>query len=303
VPDDLKPAYTLCFADRIFLDNAWIRLALGGVDLTVGRQQISPGTGYVWNPVDLFNIKDVLDPTYEQPGHNAVRADISLGKGIILTGLFAVGEDWDSSAGMLQVKSCLGRFDVTFVAASVEWGFSDFSPPALEETGFPRPCETRRMLGFSTAGEVLGMGVWAEAAFNRMQAVGDFNEFVVGGDYTFDFQTYVMWEYFHSDLGRRRSQDYTLTDWMRLLAGEQKSLARNQVFFMLRHPITNFIDLSLRGICCLSDGSTTLVPTLNWSVAGNVDLSLYINLNLGKAGTCYASRSGSGGMVRLRAYF
>ena len=31
----------------------------------MGKQQISLGTGYVWNPTDVFNIKELFDPTYE----------------------------------------------------------------------------------------------------------------------------------------------------------------------------------------------------------------------------------------------
>jgi hypothetical protein len=79
VPPELVDYYVLPFDDRIFLDNAYVRLSFKYGDVIMGKQQISLGTGYAWNPTDLFNTKDLLDPTYEQPGHNALQLDVPLG--------------------------------------------------------------------------------------------------------------------------------------------------------------------------------------------------------------------------------
>lgn len=79
VPPGMESLYILPFSNQAYLDNAYLRLSFKHFDLTVGKQQISLGTGYVWNPMDVFNIKELIDPTYEQPGHNAVRLDIPIG--------------------------------------------------------------------------------------------------------------------------------------------------------------------------------------------------------------------------------
>ncbi|MDW7682152.1 MAG: hypothetical protein SCK70_16435, partial [bacterium] len=42
--------YVLPFDDRHFLDNAFVRLSFKKADLTIGKQQLSMGTGYAWNP-------------------------------------------------------------------------------------------------------------------------------------------------------------------------------------------------------------------------------------------------------------
>ena len=73
---DFNP-YVIAFSERSFLDNAYVKLMFDHADVTVGKQQLSFGTGYVWNPTDVFNQKDITDPTYEQPGHNAVRLDLA----------------------------------------------------------------------------------------------------------------------------------------------------------------------------------------------------------------------------------
>ncbi len=41
----------------IFLDYNKLRL-----NIRVGKQQLPWGTGYAWNPTDIFNAKDILDP-------------------------------------------------------------------------------------------------------------------------------------------------------------------------------------------------------------------------------------------------
>jgi len=66
VPAALRQLYSFRFSDEIFLDNAFVKLRFTHFDATIGKQQISIGTGYAWNPTDVFNIKDLLDPTYEQ---------------------------------------------------------------------------------------------------------------------------------------------------------------------------------------------------------------------------------------------
>jgi hypothetical protein len=83
--------FRFTYRDTIFLDNAYARINLPRFDLTIGRQQISLGTGYVWNPIDLFNYKSIADPTYEQPGHDAFRVDAPLSLKYNLSLLYGLG--------------------------------------------------------------------------------------------------------------------------------------------------------------------------------------------------------------------
>ena len=219
VPDGMEPFYVIPFSNRHFLDNAYIKLAFKHFDLTVGKQQISLGTGYGWNPTDVFNIKDPLDPTYEQPGHNAVR---------------------------------------------------------LENMNFLESPERRQLLGASTAGELLGLGVWAEYGYNWMENSKDFYELVVGADYTFDFQTYVMVEYYRNTLGKTNYEQYNLNDWMRLFVQEQKAVSRDQIYSFIQHPATDLLNVGISTIFSISDKSLALVPTLNYSLSENVEIMAYL---------------------------
>lgn len=303
IPERMKDLYVLPFNNRQFLDNAYIKIAFKYFDLTAGKQQISLGTGYAWNPTDVFNIKDLLDPTYEQPGHNAVRLDIPLSNRSTLTALYSPEEDWKSSARMVRIKGNLGRFDLSLVAIEKIWRFHDYTQFDPAGMYFLEQPEKRQLLGGSTAGELFGLGVWAEYAYNWMETTENFYELLVGTDYTFDFQTYVMAEFYRNTLGKSDHQEYSINDWMRLMAMEQKAITRDQIFLFIQHPVTDFIQLGMSNIYSISDNSLALVPTLSYSFSENVEIFVYLNLNLGKEGTVFAESMGNGGMVRVRVYF
>jgi len=303
VPQGMEDFYVLPFSDRSFLDNAYIRFSHRYFDLTVGKQQISLGTGYVWNPTDVFNIKDPVDPTYEQPGHNGVRLDMVLGSAYTLTALYLPEDTWKNSAKLIQLKGRISHFDYAFIAIEKVWRFHDYTRFDVGSMNFLELSERRQLLGASTAGELFGLGVWAEYGYNRMEDSEDFCELVVGTDYTFDFQTHVMIEYYRNTLGKTDYEKYTLTDWMCLFAAEQKAVSRDHVYVFIQHPVTDFLSLGLQTIHSLSDRSFALVPTLNYSLSENVDVMAYVNVNVGKKGQLFSKIIGDGGLLRARVYF
>jgi hypothetical protein len=303
IPLEIKPYYVLRFSNETFLDNAYLKLSFKHFDLTLGKQQISLGTGYVWNPTDVFNVKDVLDPTYEQPGHNAVRVDVPLGALSSLTFLYSPEAAWRESGKMLRWRGCLSHFDVSLVALEILWTFHDYTRLDPETGMFPELPERRRLLGGSTAGEVLGLGVWAEFAYNWMERSRDFHELVVGANYTFDVQTFVMLEYYRNTLGKANAGGYDLNDWMRFYAAEQKAIARDQLYLLVQHPATDLLEVGVQAAVCLSDSSLALVPTLRYFLSDNVDVFAYFNINLGKEGSVFARSMGEGGLLRVRVYF
>jgi len=303
IPVTLRPLYTLPFENQTLLDNAYVRLSLMGFDLTVGKQQISLGTGYVWNPTDVFNVKDVLDPTYEQPGHNAVRLDIPVDGRHTATLLYAPEASWGESGKLLQLKGGAGRFDYSLTLIETRWTFHDYSRFDAGSLNFAALPERRRLWGGSAVGELLGMGVWAELAFNTMERSKDFYELVLGSDYTFDFQTYFMVEYYRNTLGKSDYRTYGLNDWMRFFTSEQKSVTRDQFYSLVQHPVTDLLVLGFQCLLSLSDGSCSFVPLARYSLSDDTELFAYLNLNIGSEGKTYGCSLGRAGLLRLRVYF
>ncbi len=303
VPQGAENLYMVSFNNRNFLDNAFIKIAFKHFDLLAGKQQISIGTGYVWNPMDVFNIKDLLDPTYEQPGHNAIRLDIPIGYKYTFSMLYSPEDTWKNSAKLLRLKGRISHFDYSLVAIEKYWRFHDYTQIDSVIGTFLELPERRRLLGISTAGELFGIGVWSEYAYNNMEISKDFYELVIGGDYTFDFQTYIMMEYYRNTLGKKNLQEYTLNDWMRLFYAEQKAISEDQVYTLIQHPATDFINVGIMNIYSISDNSLTIAPNLYYSLSQNVEITAYLSFNIGKEGSVYGEGQGSGGLLRARIYF
>ncbi len=303
VPVGAESFFVLPFSDRHFLDNAYIKLSFKSFDLTVGKQQISLGTGYVWNPTDVFNIKELFDPTYEQPGYNALRLDVPLGSMYTFTTLFSPEDTWKNSAKLIQIKGRISHFDYSLIGIEKVWRFHDYTQFDFVNMNFLELPGKRKLLGASTAGELLGLGVWAEYAYNWMENSEDFYELVIGTDYTFNFQTYMMIEYYRNTLGKTDYEQYNLNDWMRMIALEQKAISRDQIYVFIQHPAADLLSVGISTIYSISDNSFALVPTLNYSLSDNVEVFAYLNINFGREGKVFAKNMGNGGVIRARVYF
>ncbi len=296
VPTFVRSFFRFSYKDSLFLDNAFVRLSFRFGDLTVGRQQTSLGTGYAWNPTDVLNMKNLIDPTYEQPGHNAVRVDIPIGTRYTVVGLVTPGEDLKNWGRLVRFKGQLGHFDYSLIAVETQWEFTDFRR-------FQSIRENRRLFGGDFAGQILGVGVWGEWASNRMKKSGRFTEGLLGADYTFRNGCYLLAEAFHSTLGKNNRRRYTLTDWMQFLIGQKKAISRDQVYFLASYPATDLLTIGLSAVGSLSDGSVAVIPLIRDNVFENVELTVLGNYYHGKTGSVYADHLGNGGLVRLRVYF
>jgi hypothetical protein len=300
IPAAFRSYYVLPFNDQSKLDNAFIRISFKRWDLTAGRQQISLGTGYAWNPTDLFNIKDLFDPTYEQPGHNAIRADVALASRWNLTALIGPEENWDRSAKLLTTKIGLGRFDISVTVIEKTWLYHDYQ--SFSEYSFSGEPEERRLIGGSMVGELLGLGVWIEGGYNNMHKSTDFTELTAGLNYTFESGTFLMLEYFYNSACSTNEEDYTLNDWMRYFSAEQKTLTRHQLYTLIQHPISDLTQIGL-SVITAGDGSLALLPILTTTPFENMEVTAYTNFYFGSELSAFNRKLGNGGLIRLRVYF
>jgi hypothetical protein len=303
VPPWATPDFAFAYNDSIFLDNAYLKIRFPAFDITVGKQQISLGTGYVWNPTDLFNFKDFADPTYEQPGHNSIRIDISLPRRSGLTMIYIPEDSWDDSQKLILYKESIGHFDISACFVEENWRFSDFIN-RYTWPGLSNDPQLRRLYGISFAGELLGIGVWGESGFNTFHRhYGDFSEIVFGLDYTLDNGTYLLAEYYRNGLAREDYHDYDLNDWMHFFLAESKSVSRDNLYLYIDYPLTDLIHLNNSAVASLPDMSIALTPRLNYSLYQDVELTLLINIYTGREETAYNRDLGTGGLARLRIYF
>ncbi|MFB0516834.1 MAG: hypothetical protein ACETWG_09575 [Candidatus Neomarinimicrobiota bacterium] len=284
--------------DTLYLDNVFLKARFQHFDLTVGKQQISLGTGYAWNPTDIFNVKDLMDPTYEQTGITAMRAEVPLGDRVGLDLILAPEESWEASAKMVQAKAGLGSFDFTgtyteYTRPYPYWRLKTYTDTLM----------TYRKLGGSIVGQIWELGLWGEGLWHMGDSPGNMNfgEYLLGIDHTFDFQTYMMVEYFHNSAGADTS-NLAFFDYEQYLDGRSHSLMQDYVFLMANHPISDVLSVGLFGIANLNDESFAVNPLLNWNAFENVNVSLFGSFAVGDADTEFGLQDWAW-RLRLRAYF
>ncbi len=297
VTPEAYPLFEFSYRDTFYLDNAYARFAINRLAVTVGKQQISLGTGYFANPTDIFNTKDALDPTYEQPGHNGLRVDLMLNQRLNLMLLYAPVEfDFEKSGKLLRAKMGLGHFDLSLLASESQYISTDFYT-------FQQAMQRRRMIGGDIVGEVIGLGVWAEGMYSFLEQGDDFYEFLVGTDYTFESGLYTMLEYHHNSLAESDHELYDLNDWMRFFVGEAKTLPQKQAYGLINYPLTDMLNIGTSVILEISGWSAAVVPMVQYSLFQNIDLILMGNIYIGEEGTAYSNTLGNGAFLRANVYF
>jgi len=280
--------------DTILLDNVYMKISFPKLDLTIGKQQISPGVGYAWNPTDIFNAKTLLDPSYEQTGVSVIQFEIPINSRSSLSGVFKPEYNWDNSTKQAWLNSGLGRFDYSITAAEYNWESTRGLIYQYESL------ENRSLAGVSIVGEAFGWGLWSEFAYNHIEYYSgpevwvssfyyapdvDFNEIVVGVDHTFDNSVYLLMEYLHNDYGKSVLDELNIYDYLFSLSGNARSLMQDYGFLYLMHQTFDFVSLSAIAIANFNDGSGSVGPQVDWNIYQDTNISLQSNFSWGADNT------------------
>ncbi|MFQ5752140.1 MAG: hypothetical protein ACE5HI_09105 [bacterium] len=293
--DSLRSLFDFQIENENFLDNAYVTFYSRRLNVRVGKQQLPWGTGYTWNPTDIFNEKNLLDPTYEKVGVNAFKLEIPFGSEGMVTGIFGIGEDMTSSTKALKIKQHAHGYD--FSASYVE----------KEQAGFDymlalKTAEKRRLVGGDFSGQLFGLGVWGEGAYNFLESSADFGQYLLGLDYTFESELYLIGEYYRNELGKSNKGEYTFNDWMRLLSAEGENLGQDYLFLGQRYPITELWNWANYLLFNLNDKSGIFFPWFDYSLNDNTELMFVGYLPFGGKESEFGE-FGMGGFARVRVYF
>ncbi|MBU0513393.1 MAG: hypothetical protein KJ621_01350, partial [Proteobacteria bacterium] len=297
------------YQDRDHLATLWfdrlnLKIALAFADLTVGRQAITFGKAYFWNPLDVFLPFDPrqFDRDYKA-GVDAVRLDIALGRfsGINLIaafgrelnvwGTYVAGDQdlrasWYGSALLARAFTTVRNWDLAVQGGKIYGGYQ---------------------LGGALVGEVWTVQLRAEAAVfwadepRPLPApfTGDLLEdhvtAVIGLGRRFEGSLHVEGEYLYNGSGR--PGDLT-TALARVAGGGSFHLGRHLLGLTLSYDILPILTGRLAVLYSLSDSSIQIQPILTWSVSDNASLILGVALNRGRR-----PQTGPGGMIRIRSEF
>ncbi len=294
------PYSTFYPSNKVLLDRALVKAYFKHFDLFIGRQMIAWGTGYAFNPTDIWNSKNPLDPDAPKTGVNALRMEIPLGDLSHISLIASPGRDLENSSGGIRYKTNIARFDLSLSGTR-------FMNADRKLLGLP----PKMMLGADLAGQIGDVGVWAEAAFNNpiynTIKYTDFDSSYLqvdaGLDYTFANGLYTMAEYYYNQLGQKNSSDYNVVDLINLFAGEMSGFARYYLFVGLRYEVTRQLSCALFTLGNIVDHSVMLLPAVEYILSDNIGFELGAQIGIGDR-----KKSEYGGMypncfLKITGYF
>ncbi len=243
------------FTASVAIDRANITLHIPHCDITIGRQAISLGTTYFWNPNDLLTAFSPyeFDRDYK-PGVDAVNAEFALGEFSGINLLYGAGNHFRLNDSVLLVRgfSNICDFDIALMAGR------------FREDGF---------VGGDFSGEVgPGIGVRGELAYFAAEKDNDFFQAVLGTEYRFENNVYLSAEYFYNGFGTLHQSGYlkkVLSD--RITEGDFYNISRHYLGILGSYEVTPLLIVSLALIINLHDHSMLIDPTLIYSLSDNTE--------------------------------
>ena len=272
----------------LWMDRFNLKCSLSKADITIGRQAITFGKAYFWNPLDVFLPFDPaqFDRDYK-PGVDALRLDVSTGDFSGFTLIGALGRKIEPSGGYEYDEkewstswygsSVLGRFfthisgwDVSIQGGKVYGGYQ---------------------LGGGMVGEINGLGIRGEAAYFWAEESpsmptplsGDIFEDhftgVIGCGYRFQNSLNIEFEYLYNG-GGESNEPYTSLP--RLESGAITHLGRHLTGLMCSYEFTPLAIGQFACIYGICDSSAQIQPSLTLSLTDDAELLMGTTINVGQ---------------------
>jgi len=213
-----------------FVDRLFIRQSLGILEMTLGRQRVSWGTGRFWNPTDLFNpIGPTVFSKIEKDGIDGLLVKCFLGSLSDLSFVYNPEETLGKGNLGARIRTNVAEFDVSVVGGKFD---------------------ERMVVGGDFAGNFFDAGIRGEFLISSSNDHPEWNftKYVFGLDHQFTSDLYGLVEFHFNGAGKSETSRYELN---RLLNGEIISLGRSYILFqsmVLVHPLVSLSVISLSNV-------------------------------------------------------
>jgi len=239
------------------IDRLWFDIDAGKAQLRIGRQRINWGQTLVWNPNDIFNAYSYFDFDYmERPGSDAIRIQYYPNSSSAVE--FAVKSDYENNI----TAAGLYRFN--------KWGY-DF----------------QFLAGYAEGEDLVAGGGWS-GALGSVSFRGEFSLFrsakhfadssgtgiyTVGLDKIFSNNSMLQMQLMYCN------NPVDLTGFGSLYSGNMsaKDLAFSEfsAFLLFSYPVTPLLNTSVSVMWMPDLKGYFTGPSLDYSVAENIDLSVF----------------------------
>ncbi len=241
---------------QLFVDRLSFKLSFSQADVTLGRQALTFGKAYFWNPLDVFLAfgSTQFDRDYKA-GVDGARIDIPLGdfSGVTLVGVIGNHKTDDlyfDSAMVARAYGTVGEWDLALQGGKIRGGYQ---------------------IGAATTGEVFTIELRAEAAYflaMKEEPLDDNLTAVVGVGRRFESTLYFQAEH----LFNGGSTSSLLGSLSLMGAGRLQQASRNVTGITVSYEILPVLIGSVTTLIEWDNLSMLLQPGLSYSAADEVDL-------------------------------
>lgn len=253
------------------IDRLWLDYTKKDLEVTAGRQRIAWGTCLVWNVIDLFNPKSVLDFDYEEkPGVDAIRIQYYTGAVSKTELSVRPGKVMESSTLASLYSVNIFEYDIYGTAGirNNRWVAGGAWAGSVLDGGFRGEFLLSRSRDKGGPEDTLLPPVSENSIFASDRTVASF---VISGDYTFPNTFYILTEILYNSNGKKENAGLYHEE---AIDAGMLSPARWSIYQELAYDINPLTRVTLFGIFNPDDHSFILVPELARSLRTNLDLLL-----------------------------
>lgn len=243
---------------RHTLYRGWLEYENGPVNIKLGRQRIAWGSGRIWNPTDRFNPVQPTALELEQKlGVDAARMAWNYAGNGSLIAVFAPARSSYRTSQKLALRwqDTFGEFDVALMGGRIK---------------------DENMFGLDVTGNLGDASVRLEWMQARNARQGNYGQVAMGVDYTwypawFSNGLYMALEYFYNGAAAADflSQDRLNSRSQHLLGG------------LLGYDLAPLWRFDLLIIADMQQNGWFAAPSLKWSAAENIDVTVFAQLPQG----------------------
>jgi len=251
------------------IDRLWLDYSHQNLEVTMGRQRIAWGTALVWNVIDLFNPKSVLDFDYEEkPGADALRVQYYTGAVSKVEVAVAPGRTRDRStiAGFYSTNAFGYDFFAVAGIRKNHWVMGGAWAGSVWDGGFRGEFLLSQAQNGNIAQDDAVLGDSGGSAFATDNPVASI---VLSADYTFANSFYIHTEcLFNSNGKSEKAGEF----WKQAQDSGMLSPSRWSYYQEFAYDITPLTRATIYGIFNPVDHSSIIIPMVTQSLTANLDL-------------------------------
>jgi len=268
------PGFTLPYnlTSGLFMRNGYIGIRWKSIYASIGKQQIGWGSGYAYNPTNIFQYKTLIDLNDEIDGVNSVKLKVNMPLNLSVETVILPKSVLDSTSFATEIKGYYPALD--FSTGFAYYIYTDFDSLTLNLT------DNRYKLilsDFST--NILNFNIYGEGFYNldRKKIVT-----VLGGGYTTDDNSLsINFEYLYNGYGK--TKNYNLADWLDFLSGYELSLGKHEIILNINKSYDNeYIKFNIATLFNPIDRTGLVLPEIDIIPNENSTIMLIPMIPFGK---------------------